>query len=110
MTCDRFPREVEGLEPRLKSRLASGLSVPIDPPEFETRAQIVLFKARERGANIPEDVAFLIAKKIRCNVRDLDRAINPLNARVPFTISAIPQHSAQLPLPPILHTHHPVSN
>src|SRR3546814_8292784 len=67
MTCVRFPREVEGLEPRLKSRLAYGLSVRIDPPDFETRAQIVLSKARERGANIPEDVAFLIAKQMRSN-------------------------------------------
>ncbi len=74
MTCDRFPREVDGLEPRLKSRLASGLSVPIDPPDFETRAQIVMSKAAERGTDIPEDVAFLIAKKMRSNVRDLLRA------------------------------------
>ncbi|HEU4774524.1 MAG TPA: DnaA/Hda family protein, partial [Lysobacter sp.] len=49
LTCDRYPREVEGLEPRLKSRLAWGLSVAIEPPDFETRAQIVLSKAKERG-------------------------------------------------------------
>jgi chromosomal replication initiator protein len=95
MTCDRFPREVEGLEPRLKSRLASGLSVPIDPPDFETRAQIVLSKARERGANIPEDVAFLIAKKMRSNVRDLEGALNTLAARANFTGRAITQEFAQ---------------
>ncbi len=63
LTCDRYPREVNGLEPRLKSRLAWGLSVAIDPPDFETRAAIVLAKARERGATIPDEVAFLIAKK-----------------------------------------------
>ncbi len=95
MTCDRFPREVEGLEPRLKSRLAWGLSVAIDPPDFETRAQIVLSKARERGAQIPEDVAFLIAKKMRSNVRDLEGALNTLAARANFTGRAITQEFAQ---------------
>jgi len=53
LTCDRYPREVENLEPRLKSRLGWGLSVAIEPPDFETRAQIVLSKARERGVDIP---------------------------------------------------------
>ena len=85
LTCDRYPREVEGLEPRLKSRLGWGLSVAIDPPDFETRAQIVLSKARERGVLIPEDVAFLIAKKMRSNVRDLEGALNTLAARANFT-------------------------
>ncbi|MEZ0471287.1 chromosomal replication initiator protein DnaA [Luteimonas salinilitoris] len=95
MTCDRFPREVDGLEPRLKSRLAWGLSVAIDPPDFETRAQIVLSKARERGALIPEDVAFLIAKKMRSNVRDLEGALNTLVARANFTGRSITQEFAQ---------------
>ncbi|MGO1540012.1 MAG: chromosomal replication initiator protein DnaA [Luteimonas sp.] len=95
MTCDRFPREVEGLEPRLKSRLASGLSVAIDPPDFETRAQIVLSKAHERGAQIPEDVAFLIAKRMRSNVRDLEGALNTLAARANFTGRTITSEFAQ---------------
>jgi chromosomal replication initiator protein len=95
MTCDRFPREVEGLEPRLKSRLASGLSVAIDPPDFETRAQIVLSKAHERGAQIPEDVAFMIAKKLRSNVRDLEGAIYTLAARATFTGHTITPEFAQ---------------
>lgn len=95
MTCDRFPREVEGLEPRLKSRLAWGLSVAIDPPDFETRAQIVLAKAAERGAHLPEDVAFLIAKKMRSNVRDLEGALNTLTARANFTGRAITAEFAQ---------------
>ena len=95
MTCDRFPREVEGLEPRLKSRLASGLSVAIDPPDFETRAQIVLSKAHERGAQIPEDVAFMIAKKLRSNVRDLEGAIYTLAARATFTGHTITAEFAQ---------------
>ena len=81
LTCDRYPREVDGLEPRLKSRLGWGLSVAIDPPDFETRAQIVLSKARERGAVVPDDVAQLIAKKMRSNVRELEGAINKLTAQ-----------------------------
>ncbi len=95
LTCDRYPREVEGLEPRLKSRLAWGLSVAIDPPDFETRAAIVLSKARERGAEIPDDVAFLIAKKMRSNVRDLEGALNTLAARANFTGRAITVEFAQ---------------
>ena len=95
LTCDRYPREVEGLEPRLKSRLAWGLSVAIEPPDFETRAQIVLSKARERGTNLPEDVAFLIAKKMRSNVRDLEGALNTLAARANFTGRAITPEFAQ---------------
>ncbi len=95
LTCDRYPREVEGLEPRLKSRLAWGLSVAIEPPDFETRAQIVLSKARERGAEIPEDVAFLLAKKMRSNVRDLEGALNTLSARANFTGRAITVEFAQ---------------
>jgi len=95
LTCDRYPREVVGLEPRLKSRLAWGLSVAIEPPDFETRAQIVLSKARERGTLIPEDVAFLIAKKMRSNVRDLEGALNTLAARANFTGRAITVEFAQ---------------
>ncbi|MCL1635993.1 chromosomal replication initiator protein DnaA [Luteimonas sp. SX5] len=95
LTCDRYPREVEGLEPRLKSRLAWGLSVAIEPPDFETRAQIVLSKARERGTMIPEDVAFLIAKKMRSNVRDLEGALNTLAARANFTGRSITPEFAQ---------------
>ncbi len=95
LTCDRYPREVEGLEPRLKSRLAWGLSVAIEPPDFETRAQIVLSKARERGVALPEDVALLIAKKMRSNVRDLEGALNTLAARANFTGRAITPEFAQ---------------
>jgi len=95
MTCDRYPREVDGLEPRLKSRLAWGLSVAIDPPDFETRAAIVLAKARERGTEVPDEVAFLLAKKMRSNVRDLEGALNTLAARANFTGRAISIEFAQ---------------
>jgi chromosomal replication initiator protein len=95
LTCDRYPREVEGLEPRLKSRLAWGLSVAIEPPDFETRAQIVLSKAKERSVALSEDVAFLLAKKMRSNVRDLEGALNTLSARANFTGRAITPEFAQ---------------
>lgn len=95
LTCDRYPREVEGLEARLKSRLAWGLSVAIDPPDFETRAQIVLAKARERGVQLPEDVAFLLAKRMHSNVRDLEGALNTLAARANFTGRPITPEFAQ---------------
>ncbi|HSM12168.1 MAG TPA: chromosomal replication initiator protein DnaA [Lysobacter sp.] len=95
LTCDRYPREVEGLEPRLKSRLAWGLSVAIEPPDFETRAQIVLAKAHERGVALPEEVAYLLAKKMRSNVRDLEGALNTLTARANFTGRAITPEFAQ---------------
>lgn len=85
LTCDRYPKEVENLEPRLKSRLGWGLSVAIDPPDFETRAAILLSKADERGIRLPEDVAFLIAKRMRSNVRELEGALNTLAAQATFT-------------------------
>ncbi len=81
LSCDRYPREVDNLEPRLKSRLGWGLSVAIEPPDFETRAAILLAKAAERNVPLPDDVAFQIAKRMRSNVRDLEGALNTLAAR-----------------------------
>ena len=84
LTCDRYPREVENLEPRLKSRLGWGLSVAIEPPDFETRAAILGAKAQARGVALPSDVALVIAKRMRSNVRDLEGALNTLAARANF--------------------------
>ncbi len=95
LTCDRYPKEVENLEPRLKSRLGWGLSVAIEPPDFETRAAILLTKARERGVELPDEVAFLIAKRMRSNVRDLEGALNTLAARANFMGRAISVDFAQ---------------
>jgi len=95
LTCDRYPREVENLEPRLRSRLAWGLSVAIEPPDFETRAAIVLAKARARGVDLPEDVALLVARRMRSNVRDLEGALNTLAARANFTGRVITCEFAQ---------------
>ena len=95
LTCDRYPREVENLEPRLKSRLGWGLSVAIEPPDFETRAAILTAKASERRMSLPEDVAYLIAKRMRSNVRDLEGALNTLAARSNFMGRPITPEFAQ---------------
>jgi len=95
LTCDRYPREVSNLEPRLKSRLAWGLSVAIEPPDFETRAAIVMAKARARDIALPESVALLMAQRMRSNVRDLEGALNTLAARANFTGRPITEEFAQ---------------
>ena len=105
LTCDRFPKEVENLEPRLKSRLGWGLSVAIEPPDFETRAAILLSKAAGKGINLPEDVAFLIAKRMRSNVRDLEGALNTLIARSNFGGRAVDVAFAQETLRDLLTVH-----
>jgi len=105
LTCDRYPKEVDNLEPRLKSRLGWGLSVAIDPPDFETRAAILLSKAAARGMEIPESVAFLIAKRMRSNVRDLEGALNTLAARANFLGVPITEDFAQETLRDLLTVH-----
>jgi len=84
ITCDKFPKEVNGLEPRLKSRLGWGLAVCIDPPDFETRVAILQKKAIQQGFKLLDDVAFFIAKKINSNVRELEGALNTLWANASF--------------------------
>ena len=81
LTCDRYPKEVDNLELRLKSRLGWGLSVAIEPPDFETRAAILLEKAQARGIPLPSDVALLLARRIRSNVRELEGALNTVAAQ-----------------------------
>ena len=85
MTCDRFPKEVSGLEDRLKSRFGWGLTVSIEPPELETRAAILVSKAEIAGVNLPQEVAFFIAKRIRSNIRDLEGALRRVIANAHFT-------------------------
>ncbi len=74
LTCDRYPKEINGLEDRLKSRLGWGLPVVIDPPGLETRVAITLSKAEEMGYKLDEESAFFIAQKVRSNVRELEGA------------------------------------
>jgi len=85
ITCDRFPKEVEGLEDRLKSRFSWGLSVAVEPPELETRVAIMLSKAEYHDVTLPQEVAFFIAKRVRSNVRDLEGALHRLKASAQIT-------------------------
>ncbi|MFC4819907.1 chromosomal replication initiator protein DnaA [Dokdonella ginsengisoli] len=105
LTCDRYPKEVDNLEPRLKSRLGWGLSVAIEPPDFETRAAIVLAKAQAKGVELPEEVAVLMAKRMRSNVRDLEGALNTLVARANFEGRRISPEFAQETLRDLLTVH-----
>jgi chromosomal replication initiator protein len=105
LTCDRYPKEVDNLEPRLKSRLGWGLSVAIEPPDFETRAAIVLAKAQAKGVELPEEVAVLMAKRMRSNVRDLEGALNTLVARANFEGRRISAEFAQETLRDLLTVH-----
>ena len=95
LTCDRYPKEISDLEPRLTSRLGWGLPVAIEPPDFETRAAILLRKAELKGIVLPEEVAFMIARRMRSHVRDLEGALNTLAARAHFTGRAITSEFAQ---------------
>jgi chromosomal replication initiator protein len=85
LTCDRYPKEIEGLEERLKSRFGSGLTVAIEPPELETCVAILISKAQMTGTVLPEEVAFFIAKRIRTNVRELEGALHRVIANSRFT-------------------------
>ncbi|HXO65519.1 MAG TPA: chromosomal replication initiator protein DnaA [Steroidobacteraceae bacterium] len=89
LTCDRYPKEVEGLEERLKSRFGWGLTVAIEPPELETCVAILMTKAHTVGVTLPEEVAFFIAKRIRSNVRELEGALRRVIANSRFTGHAI---------------------
>jgi chromosomal replication initiator protein len=85
MTSDRMPQEIEGLEERLVSRFGSGLTVPIEPPELETRVAILITKASEIGIDLPQEVAFFISRQIRSNVRELEGGLNRVIASMRFT-------------------------
>jgi len=85
LTCDRYPKEVNGLEDRLKSRFGWGLTVAIEPPELETSVAILLKKAAAEGVDLQEEVAFFIAKCIRSNVRELEGALRRVIANARFT-------------------------
>jgi chromosomal replication initiator protein len=85
LTCDRYPKEVEGLEERLKSRFGWGLTVAIEPPELETCVAILMSKASAMNVELPEEVAFFVAKRIRSNVRELEGALRRVIANSQFT-------------------------
>jgi chromosomal replication initiator protein len=85
LTCDRYPKEVSGLEERLKSRFGWGLTVAIEPPELETSVAILMSKAAAELEVLPEEVAFFIAQRIRSNVRELEGALRRVMATARFT-------------------------
>jgi len=85
LTCDRYPKEVDGLEERLKSRFGWGLTVAIEPPELETSVAILMSKASAAKIELPEEVAFFIAQRIRSNVRELEGALRRVIATASFT-------------------------
>ena len=85
LTCDKYPKEIDGLEDRLKSRLGWGLPVVIEPPELETRVAILLSKAMTMDHELSEESAFFIAQKVRSNVRELEGALKRVIANSNFT-------------------------
>ncbi|WP_325891284.1 chromosomal replication initiator protein DnaA [Grimontia sp. NTOU-MAR1] len=89
LTSDRYPKEISGVEDRLKSRFGWGLTVAIEPPELETRVAILMKKAEDHNIRLPDEVAFFIAKRLRSNVRELEGALNRVIANANFTGRAI---------------------
>src|SRR3990167_5807781 len=85
LTCDRYPKEINGVEERLKSRFGWGLTVAVEPPELETRVAILMSKAELANINLPYEVAFFVAKRIRSNVRELEGALKRIIANAHFT-------------------------
>jgi len=85
LTSDRYPKEINGVEERLKSRFGWGLTVAVEPPELETRVAILMTKAEQSKIDLPNEVAFFIAKRIRSNVRELEGALKRVIANAQFT-------------------------
>ncbi|TDG15768.1 chromosomal replication initiator protein DnaA [Seongchinamella unica] len=85
LTCDRYPKEIDGLEERLKSRFGWGLTVAVEPPELETRVAILMKKATQARIDLPPESAFFIAQRIRSNVRELEGALKRVIASAHFT-------------------------
>ena len=85
LTCDRYPKEIKGLEERLKSRFGWGLPVAIEPPDLETRVAILMTKAQNTGVELSPEVAFFIGKRIRSNIRELEGALRRVIANAHFT-------------------------
>ena len=84
LTCDRYPKEINGVEERLKSRFGWGLTVAVEPPELETRVAILMKKASQQKVELPHEAAFFIAQRIRSNVRELEGALKRVIASAHF--------------------------
>ena len=105
LTCDRYPKEVSGLEERLKSRMGWGLTSAIEPPELETRVAILMSKAIQMGVDLPQEVAFFIAKRIRSNIRELEGALRRVTANANFTGQPITVEFTKLALKDLIAVH-----
>jgi len=102
ITCDRFPKEIEGLEDRIRSRLGWGLAVDIKPPDLETRVAILNSKAEQVNVQLPDDVAFFIAERFKSNIRELEGALKRVIAHSRFTGQSITQEFTRLALKELL--------
>lgn len=89
LTCDRYPKEMDGVAERLKSRFGWGLTVAIEPPELETRVAILMSKAEQSKVDLPHEVAFFVAKRIQSNVRELEGALKRIIANAHFKAEPI---------------------
>ncbi len=105
LTCDRFPKELDQLDDRLKSRFSWGLTVSVEPPELETRVAILMSKAEAASHPLPEEVAFFIAKRVKSNVRDLESALHRLIAHAQFTGHTVSIEFAKQTLHDMLASH-----
>ena len=105
LTSDRYPKDIVGLEERLKSRFSGGLAQSIDAPELETRVAILESKAAHLGCNLPHDVAFFMAKYLKSNVRELEGALRRVAADALFTGGNISLDSAKVALSDMLASH-----
>jgi chromosomal replication initiator protein len=102
ITCDRYPKEIEGLEDRIRSRLGWGLAVDIKPPDLETRVAILNSKAEQAKVLVPDDVAFFIAERFKSNIRELEGALKRVIAHAHFTGQSITQDFARQALKELL--------
>lgn len=102
ITCDRYPKEIEGLEDRIRSRLGWGLAVDIKPPDLETRVAILKSKAEQSNTEVPDDVAFFIAERFKSNIRELEGALKRVGAHARFTGEPITQDFARQALKELL--------
>lgn len=102
ITCDTYPKQMEGIDERLRTRFAWGLTVEIEPPELEMRVAILLRKAVTLGMTLPEEVAFFVARHFPSNVRELEGALNRIHAYVRFKHCAVDMDSTREALRDIL--------
>ena len=109
LTSDTYAKQLKDVDERLKSRFAGGMSVPIDPPELETREAILMKKAEQSGTNLPEDVAFFIANHLKSNVRELEGALQQVIAHARFNGIDISIDQARTALHDLIHSQNEIT-